>query len=81
MLVSAVSEPDQAAAAQHGVSARFFLVKVSTEDLNRIAALIEASELRTRVGVVLPLAEVRQAHEMLDGLRPHPGGKIVLQMG
>lgn len=81
VLVSAVSVPDEAAAAARGVKARFFLVKVTTEQLNRIVGLIEAGALRTRVGVQLPLAEVRQAHEMLDGLRPHPGGKIVLQIG
>jgi NADPH:quinone reductase-like Zn-dependent oxidoreductase len=81
ILVSAVSEPDQAAAAAHGVKASFFLVRVSTDRLNRIAALIESGALRTRVGVVLPLTDVRQAHEMLDGRRPHPGGKIVLHIG
>lgn len=81
ILVSALSEPDQAAAAQHGVKAGFFLVKVTTDRLSRIAALINSGQLRIRVGTVLPLSDVRQAHEMLDGVRPHPGGKIVLQMG
>jgi len=81
ILVSAVSAPDEAAAAAHGVKASFFLVRVTTDHLNRIAALIESGALRTRVGLLLPLAAVRQAHEMLDGLRPHPGGKIVLQVG
>jgi NADPH:quinone reductase-like Zn-dependent oxidoreductase len=81
ILVSAVSAPDQTAAARHGVKGRFFLVAVTTDRLNRIAALIESGELRTRVGVQLPLAAVQQAHEMLDGLRSHPGGKIVLQIG
>jgi NADPH:quinone reductase-like Zn-dependent oxidoreductase len=81
VLVSAVSEPDQAAAAKHGIRAGFFLVNVNTADLDRIAALIADGALRVRVGVVLPLAAVREAHEMLDGQRPHPGGKIVLQVG
>jgi hypothetical protein len=30
--------------------------------------------------VVLPLAAARDAHEMLEGLRPHPKGKIVLRI-
>jgi NADPH:quinone reductase-like Zn-dependent oxidoreductase len=81
VLVSAVSEPDQANAAAQGVKAHFFLVDVTTDRLNRIAALIESGVLRTRVGVLLPLAEARQAHEMLDGQRPNPGGKIVLEIG
>jgi NADPH:quinone reductase-like Zn-dependent oxidoreductase len=80
ILVSAVSAPDQEVAARHGVTALFFLVKVTTHHLQRIAALIDSGELRTKVGVVLPLGDAQAAHEMLDGLRPRPGGKIVLRM-
>ena len=80
MLVSAVSEPDQALAAQHGVKALFFLVEVTTLHLTRIAEMIDAGELRVNVGQVLPLAEARTAHEMLEGTRPHPRGRIVLDV-
>ncbi|MGK3962072.1 zinc-binding dehydrogenase [Sorangium sp. So ce118] len=79
-LVSAVSNPDQAEAARRGVRASFFLVDVTTARLDRIAALLDAGELSTDIGAVLPLAEVRGAHEMLDGTRPRPRGKIVLTM-
>ncbi|WP_395672497.1 NADP-dependent oxidoreductase [Inquilinus sp.] len=79
-LVSAVSQPDQAEAARRGVTAGFFLVQVRTEHLERIAALVDAGDLVTRVGTVLTLAEARTAHEMLDGTRPHPPGKIVLRV-
>ena len=71
-LVSAVSEPDQGLAAQHGVAAGFFLVEVTTERLTRHRRLIEAGALTTHVGAVLPLASARVAHEMLDGTRPRP---------
>jgi NADPH:quinone reductase-like Zn-dependent oxidoreductase len=77
-LISAVSAPDEALAQRHGIEAAFFLVKVTTEGLAEIASLIDDGKLRTRVGAVLPLAEARQAHLMLEGLRPHPKGKIVL---
>jgi len=77
VLVSAVSEPDQHKAADHGVRALFFLVEVSSQRLDKIAALIDAGELQTRIGDVLPLAEARTAHEMLAG-KPHKRGKIVL---
>jgi NADPH:quinone reductase-like Zn-dependent oxidoreductase len=77
VLVSAVSAPDQQTAARHGVRALFFLVDVSSQRLEHIATLIEAGELHTRVGDVLPLADARVAHEMLAG-RPHKRGKIVL---
>ncbi len=61
--------------------ALFFLVDVTTERLERIAAAIDANRLTPSVGVVLPLAEARTAHEMLDGIRPHPRGKIILRVG
>ena len=74
-LISAVAPPDEDAAASRGVRAAAFLVDVTTERLARIAAMIEAATLATSVGAVLP----RVAHEMLEGTRPHPRGKIVLQ--
>jgi len=77
-LISAVSQPDPALASRHGVEARFFLVKVTTEHLTRLAAMIARVELRTRVGLVLPLAEARDAHLVLEGQRSAPKGKIVL---
>lgn len=79
IMVSAVSVPDQQKAAQRGVRAQFFLVDVSSSRLARIAALIDAGDLKPLVGDVLPLAEARLAHEMLAG-RPHQRGKIVLRI-
>ncbi len=81
ILVSAVSQPDQVMAAQHCVEAMFFLVDVTTACLGRIAEMIDAGELSTNVGAVLPLASARAAHEMLEGSRAHPRGKIVLRIG
>ena len=72
-----MSAPDPQKAARHGVRALFFLVEVSSERLERIASLIEAGELATSVGDVLPLSAARTAHEMLAG-KPHKRGKIVL---
>jgi NADPH:quinone reductase-like Zn-dependent oxidoreductase len=80
-LISAVSGPDQQLAQSHGVEAAFFLVNVTTQYLAEITGLIDGGELRTRVGAVLPLADARGAHLMLDGVRPHPKGKIVLRVG
>ena len=80
MLVSSVSQPSKELAAQHGVRAAFFIVDVKTPQLERIAQLIDAGVLKTDVGVVLPLADARKAHEMLAGTVPHPRGKIVLDV-
>lgn len=80
VLVSAVSKPDEEAARRHGVRALFFLVNVTTAHLARIAAMLDVGELAVNVGAVLPLAEARVAHEMLEGTRPRPRGKIVLSV-
>jgi NADPH:quinone reductase-like Zn-dependent oxidoreductase len=77
-LISAVSDPDQQLAEQHGVEATFFLVNVTRQYLAEIARLIDGGKLRTKVGAVLPLADAREAHLMLEGVRPRPKGKIVL---
>ena len=79
-LISAVSQPDQDRAKSRGVTAAFFLVEVTTERLRTIADLIDRGELKTRVGVVLPLADARDAHMMLEGRRLSPRGKIVLDV-
>jgi NADPH:quinone reductase-like Zn-dependent oxidoreductase len=79
-LISAVSHPDQNLAKSHGVDATFFLVKVTSQYLTEVADLIDAGELRTRVGTVLPLADAREAHFILEGGRPQPMGRIVLNI-
>jgi NADPH:quinone reductase-like Zn-dependent oxidoreductase len=79
-LVSAVSPPAADLAARHGVRAKFFLVGVTTERLQEIVRLLAGGDLATNVGGVIPLAEARRAHEMLDGARPRPRGKLVLRV-
>jgi NADPH:quinone reductase-like Zn-dependent oxidoreductase len=80
-LVSAVSRPDQHLAERHGVEAAFFLVTVTSQYLTEIARLVDGGKLRTNVGAVLPLANAREAHFMLERRRPQPKGKIVLAVG
>jgi NADPH:quinone reductase-like Zn-dependent oxidoreductase len=77
-LVSAVSAPDPNLAKRHDVDATFFLVRVTSQCLTEIADLIDSGKLRTRVGTVLPLADARDAHFILEGRRPPSKGKIVL---
>jgi NADPH:quinone reductase-like Zn-dependent oxidoreductase len=80
-LISTVSPPDQHLAQSHGVEATFFLVNVTSQYLTEIAGLVDGGQLRTRVGAVLPLADAREAHFMLEHERPQPKGKIVLTVG
>lgn len=77
-LVSAVSEPDQHLAAAKGIDARFMLVEVTTEALAELAVQFDAGSLRPWVGCVLPLAQSRLAHEMMEQRSAHRPGKIVL---
>ena len=77
-LISSVSVPDSQLAQQCGIEAKFILVDVNTENLEAVADLLDAQQLVVRIGQVLPLGDARQAHEMLEGLRPLPAGKVVL---
>jgi NADPH:quinone reductase-like Zn-dependent oxidoreductase len=77
-LISAVSSPDQDLAERYGIKATFFLVNVTSQYLTEIARLVDGGKLRTNVGAVLPLADAREAHFMLERVRPQPKGKIVL---
>jgi NADPH:quinone reductase-like Zn-dependent oxidoreductase len=79
-LISAVSEPDAAQAAKHGVRAEFLLVDVRTAALERVARSMQTGELSLRIAAELPLSEARIAHEMLEGTRPRPAGKLVLRV-
>ena len=80
-LISAVSNPDQQLAQRYGVEATFFLVDVTSQYLTEIARLVDGGKLRPHVGAVLPLADAREAHLMLERVRPQPKGKIVLAVG
>ncbi|WGS17833.1 MULTISPECIES: NADP-dependent oxidoreductase [unclassified Bradyrhizobium] len=80
-LISAVSRPDQDLAKRYGVEAAFFLVNVTSQYLTEIARFIDGGKLRTNVGAILPLTDAREAHLMLERVRPQPKGKIVLDVG
>jgi NADPH:quinone reductase-like Zn-dependent oxidoreductase len=75
MLVSSVSPPPQSA----GFRSVFLLVDVTATRLGTLESLLDSRKLIPEVGTLLPLGEVRKAHEMLAGA-PHKRGKIVLTM-
>jgi NADPH:quinone reductase-like Zn-dependent oxidoreductase len=77
ILVSVVSETSLPSSSN--VRTAFFYVDVTTDRLNAISKLFESEKLSPQVGTVLPLSQVRTAHEMLAG-KPHKRGKIVLQI-
>lgn len=76
-LVSVVSSSSMPT--RSDVHSVFFYVEVTTERLNKISALFNRAELASQVGTVLPLKDIRAAHDMLAGA-PHNRGKIVLDI-
>jgi len=57
----------------------FFYAEVTSDGLETISTLFDQGKLLPHVGHVLPLEEIRTAHQMLAGA-PHKPGKIVLDM-
>lgn len=79
-LISAVAAPSEEEAARRGVRAKFMLVHVESRYLDALSERFEEGTLRPLVGGVLPLSEAKLAHEMLEGIRPSPRGKIVFDL-
>jgi NADPH:quinone reductase-like Zn-dependent oxidoreductase len=65
--------------ARSDVRSAFFYAEVTTARLDAMSPLLESGTVIPQVGSVLPLADVRTAHEMLAGA-PHRRGKIMLQV-
>lgn len=79
VLVSTVSEPEEALCTEFGVQGVMFLVQPSATQLAEIAQLIEAGKVRPYVETILPLTEARRAQELSQ--TGHTRGKIVLEVG
>ncbi|HEX3701815.1 MAG TPA: NADP-dependent oxidoreductase [Vicinamibacterales bacterium] len=61
------------------VRSAFFYAEVTTARLSAISGLLESSNVIPQVGSVVPLEQVRTAHEMLAGAAPRRG-KIMLDV-
>lgn len=79
ILVSSVAPVRIEELPESSVRTVFFLADVRSDRLTRLAELFDRNELRPRTGTVLPLDQVREAHQMLAGA-PHEPGKIVLRV-
>jgi NADPH:quinone reductase-like Zn-dependent oxidoreductase len=76
ILVTIASAPPEDAARERGVRAELLSMKRNSEQLARIAELVAAGEVHVELSEVLPLAQVRLAHEQSES--GHTRGKIVL---
>jgi NADPH:quinone reductase-like Zn-dependent oxidoreductase len=75
-LVTTVLPPSEEKAENYGVRASMIGVEPSGQQLREINQLIAAGQLRTHIATVLPLSEVRKAHQLSEGGRTR--GKIIL---
>ena len=78
-LVTTVAPPSKEKAEKFGVRTAMVAVEPSAQHLGEINRLIAAGKLKTHVAMVLPLAEVRKAHQFSESGRTR--GKIILQPG
>jgi NADPH:quinone reductase-like Zn-dependent oxidoreductase len=75
-LISVVGEPSQGLAAANNVRAQLLVARPDGELLAEICKMLDRGEVAPTVEVVLPLAEARRAHELIES--GHTRGKVVL---
>jgi len=79
ILVSIVQAPSEETAKAHGVRGAFvFSTPPIGEVLTEVAVLVDSGQIKPEVSAVLPLQEIRKAHQMVEA--GHTRGKIVLQV-
>jgi NADPH:quinone reductase-like Zn-dependent oxidoreductase len=79
ILVTIANAPPEEAAGARGMRAELLVMSPNPDQLERIAALVAAGDVRVELAEVLPLTEVQQAHELSES--GHTRGKIVLTVG
>ena len=77
-LISNVQEPDQAKAAEAGVTAKRFMATPNARQLAEIGKLIDGTEVQVTVVKTFTLGQASEAHRMLENGHPH--GKVVLDV-
>jgi NADPH:quinone reductase-like Zn-dependent oxidoreductase len=77
VLVSTVNPPSAEKAKQFGVTVAMVAVTPKPDQLAEINRLLESGKLKVRVATVLPLAEVKKAHQL--SASGHADGKIILR--
>lgn len=78
-LVAAPEPPSEEKAREFGVEAAWVFCKPNAQQLAEINRLIDEGKLRIHIEIVLPLSEVKKAHQLSQSGRTR--GKIVLQIG
>jgi len=76
--VSMAGQPDPELAKQHEVTAIGETTKTSSEQLTKIATLIDSGKLKVYIEKAFPFAETKKAFEYFE--TQHPRGKIVVNI-
>src|SRR5438552_13655127 len=76
-LVSTVSPPSAEKAKEFGVAVAMVQMMPKPDQLAEINRLVESGKVEVRVATVLPLAEVKKAHQL--SAAGHADGKIILR--
>jgi NADPH:quinone reductase-like Zn-dependent oxidoreductase len=76
-LVSTVNPPSAEKAKEFGVNVAMVMVTPKPDQLAEINRLIDSEKLKVRVATVLPLTEVKKAHQL--SASGHADGKIILR--
>ena len=79
VLVTIAGAPPEQAAQARGVRAELLVMSPRSEQLARLAELVESGEVRVEIAEVLPLGEVVRAHALSES--GHVRGKIILAVG
>ena len=77
-LVSIAEVPSEELATTYGVNAGFCFVQANTEQLSKIAILIDSGELKVEIDSVYRMEEIVQAHQRSES--GHARGKIVIDV-
>jgi len=77
VLVSTVSPPSAEKAKKFGVTVAMVAVRPNPDQLREINRLLETGKLKMRIATVLPLAQVKKAHQI--SASGHADGKIILR--
>ena len=76
VIVTIANAPPEDAARERGARAELLVTSPSSDQLPTIAELVASGEVRVEIAEVLPLTEVRRAHELNES--GHTRGKIIL---
>lgn len=76
IIVSMAGQPDAELAKKHGVTAIGQMTKGSTEQLTRLAELVDTGKVKPVIDKTFPLAQAKDAYQYLE--QGHPKGKIVI---